>query len=691
MTLRGIALLIGVASLLWGGPVAGPEAQAQDRGAPRFGPPAPGDTVAAEASDAGRIWSLVAPPADRLVKRYGMEVDSAWATHLRRGVLRLPGCTGALVSANGLALTTARCVRQHLDAQRDTAVVAERPADERAVPALHADRLVRTSDVTMEVRAARKDTAEAAAVSAVQRRLQSETEARRHVEVATDGNGAYTAYTYQRHGDVRVAFLPDRRISAFGGTDAALTYPRPAFDVALLRVYTSEGRPLAPDHFFEPSTQGVRPGDAVFSAGPPTATRRAESAAQLAVRRDLVLPERRDRLETRAQALRAHLDTAEAMPASRRALRDAERALKQTRVRLEALRNEYVRARLEQRDAWLRHALRQDPALQRQFGGLLDSLAAIQNAKRTYGAAYRAFGDAKGGAYGSSTYRRLLRGEQEPPARTASSHASTATADSRQSSPGPPVETALLAARLEALQRHLRPDTAAIDRLLGGQPPAERAASVIEQLASPSAGGTNTFPTDGPAASVADAVGSRARSFHEQWRNLTQTERRLTRRLAEARRAVRSVPVLTGGRAPRLTDGRVRGYPYNGTTAPPFTTVFGLYDQNRAFGRDEPRALPERWQEAAGMDRSVPLTFVASVDGAVSNDGAPLLTQSLELVGVAAEANIQGVAGTYLFLPERMRTVGTDVRGLREALTAVYGADALVDELFGGRSSGRSP
>ena len=693
MTRRGIALIIGVAGLLCGSLGAvGPEAQAQDRGAPRFGPAAPSDTVVAEASDAGRVWSLMSPPADRLARRYGMEVDSAWATHLRRSVLRLPGCTGALVSADGLALTTARCVRRHLDSEGDTAVVAERPADERAVSALHADRLVRTSDVTAAVRAARQDTVAAAAVSAVQGRLQEEAEAGRHVEVSADGDGAYTAYTYRRYQDVRVALLPDRRISAFGGTDAALTYPRLAFDVALLRIYTSEGQPLAPDHFFEPSTQGARPGDAVFSAGPPAATRRAESAAQLATRRDLVLPERRDRLGTRAQALRARLDTAGAMPSLRPALRDAERALKQTRARLEALRNEYVRARLEQRDERLRRALRRDPALQRRFGGLLDSLDAIQNAKRTLGAAYRAFGDVEGGPYGSSTYRRLLRARaQAPPARTASSHASMAAADSLQSSSGP-VEIALLAARLEALQQHLRPDSAAVDRLLGGESPAERAASVVDQLASASGDGTHAFPTAGPAADVAAVVGTRARSFHEQWRGLTRAERRLTRRLADARQAVRSVPVLASGTAPRLTDGRVRGYPYNGTTAPPFTTVFGLYERNRAFGGETPWGLPERWQKEGGrMDRSTPLTLVASVDGAVSNNGAPLLNQSLELVGVAAGPNIQGVAGTYLFLPERMRTVGTDVRGLREALTAVYGADALVDELFGGRSSDRSP
>jgi hypothetical protein len=678
MTLRGLLLLlVGFACLMAAG--AERSAQAQDRGAPRFGPAVPGDTIEAEASDAGRRWSLVAPPVDRFEERYGMAVDSAWAAHLRRNVLRLPNCTASLVSANGLALTSARCVRRHLEAAAEDAVVAEQPGEERPVPGLHADRLVRARDVTAAVQAAGQDSTGAAAVRSVQRRLQSDAGPNRHVEVAVDGPEAYTAYTFRRYEDVRLVFLPERALSDFGGIDAAMTYPRQALDVALLRVYTAEGRPQSSDRVFELSGQGVRPGDPVVSVGPAVATHRAESAEQAAVRRDLVLPERRDRLETWTRTMRAHLDTADTSPQQRAALRDAERALKQTRARLEALRNEYVQTRLERRDAQFRHALRRAPGLQDRFGGLLDSLAVLQAAKRERAAAYRAFGAGQGRDYQSSVYRWMLRGAASG---EASPHSLAAVS--------PSVETALLADRLAAVERYLRPDTGAVRRLLAGQSPTERAAALVEQFVSASSGasGQNTGPEGDPAAEVAAVVRPRAQTVHEEWRRLVQAERRLTDRLAEARAAVRSVSVMPSGDVPRLTDGRVRGYPYNGTTAPPFTTFFGLYEQNRAFGAAAPWALPGRWQSSeTGLDRSVPLNFVASVDGTVSNSGAPLLTQSLEVVGVAVGPNIQGVAGTDLFLPERMRTVAVDVRGLREALTAVYEADPLVEELFGGASA----
>ena len=46
----------------------------------------------------------------------------------------------------------------------------------------------------------------------------------------------------------------------------------------------------------------------------------------------------------------------------------------------------------------------------------------------------------------------------------------------------------------------------------------------------------------------------------------------------------------------RIADGVVKGYPYNGTQAPWFTTFYGLYDRHFSFpGRDE-WALPDRWK-----------------------------------------------------------------------------------------------
>lgn len=697
MALRRLFLLIpGLVVVL--GSLGGTPLQAQDRGAPRFGSVSADDTVEAEASDSGRLWSLTALPFDRFDRRYGVQADSAWATHLRRGLLQLGPCTAAFVSADGLALTSAECLRMHRRGTSDSeAIVVERPADEPRLSGIHADRFVSATDVTAQVEAAQHDAAVQEAVASVQRQLQAKAEQNRRVEVIADaGDDSYMAYTYRRFEEVRGAFLPSRTVSDFGGIDAAMTYPRQVLDAALVRVYTPDGSPLSVNHFFEVPTQEVRPGEAVFAVGHSRTPQRAETAKQLAARRDFVLPNQRDLLRTWTRTTRAYLDTAEGTnPQWSTVIRAGERAQKRIQARLDALQDEYFWARLQRRDAQLREALHRDSLLKRQFGGLLDSLAGIQEAKRSLASAHRAFGTFGAAAYGSSTFQRLLKAVRGDTTREGTFDTEFRLAAQTVKTPPRPasVETALLADRLRRVQEHLRPDSAAVRRLLQGQTPDERAASFVEtsMLASrdyePKEG--QIVPPDDPMAAVVEGVAPRARSFYEEWTRLARAERLLTRRLARVRQAVHPMPIqLSGLGAPRLTDGRVLGYPYNGTTAPPFTTFYGLYARSHAFAESGPWALPDRWRRpGAEMDRSVPINLAASTDPAAGTEGAPLLNKYLEIVGVTVDTNIQGSAGAYLFLPERMRTVAVDVRGLRQSLRVIYEAEELVDELVGGSSN----
>ena len=144
-----------------------------------------------------------------------------------------------------------------------------------------------------------------------------------------------------------------------------------------------------------------------------------------------------------------------------------------------------------------------------------------------------------------------------------------------------------------------------------------------------------------------------------------------------------------GSFSPRIADGIVKGYPYNGTLAPAYTTFYGLYDRyfghGEGVGIGEEWNLPERWKTPpAGLDLSTPLNFVSTTDSYGGNSGSPAVTPDLELVGLNFDRNINGLSRDFIYLPEQGRNVMVDVRAIRAALDVVYDADRIVAEMVAG-------
>jgi len=134
----------------------------------------------------------------------------------------------------------------------------------------------------------------------------------------------------------------------------------------------------------------------------------------------------------------------------------------------------------------------------------------------------------------------------------------------------------------------------------------------------------------------------------------------------------------------RISDGVIKAYDYNGTSAPAITTYFGLYDRHYSNGEVFPWSLPERWLDNPPMElmRS-PFNTVSTNDIIGGNSGSPLINKSKEVVGLIFDGNIESLPGNFIYDSKSARTVSVHAGGIIAAMKYVYKADRIVKELSG--------
>lgn len=676
------------------------------------------DTIRMGRFDYGKMWTFEYAPEEYFSETYGFRADSAWFEQARLSVLRIPGCSASFISPHGLVITNHHCVRSRVSEVSgpdehllDEGFFAHDLAEERPIPGYYADQLIAAVDVSDEVFAA-LDAADEAGRDAAQETVSAAIGERLRAAHPMDGDsvwvqivplyngGRYSAYVFRRFTDLRLVAAAELNMGFFGGDPDNFTYPRYALDFAFLRVYGGDGNPYEPSHYFRLG-EGVEEGDPVFIIGNPGSTNRLQTVAQLEYQRNVQVPGLIHLLGSRHEAMgdyrRASPDEAEEIDI-RNKMFGLSNSLKASQGRIEALGDPSIIARKSDADRQLREAIAADAELAGRYGTLFDEIAALQAGKREQAAEFKAFL-----AFGSSLLESaLLR-------RTAAAHAYIAAREAGASeeqiaqlaenlsgvaSNPPGLERRLLAERLADWERYL-PDSELTRAALAGRTPDVAAEYLLANSRLADADGAQAILNgEGLGGDPALAVGAAAAPLIEAYsaaaQPLAREEARLASELGRARFAVygRTVPP-DGTSSPRIADGVVRGYRYNGTIAPPMTTFYGVYDrfyghQNSASSEDW--QLPARWRTPpVGLDLSTPLNFVSTTDSYGGNSGSPAVTPGLEVVGLNFDRNIEGLSRDFIYLPERGRNVMVDVRAIREALDVVYDLDRILVEADTGR------
>lgn len=679
------------------------------------------DTVRAGRFDQGKMWTFEFPPTDYFAEAYGFRPDQAWFERARLGALRIPNCSASFVSPNGLVLTNHHCAREFVsqvagegESLLDDGLVARDLSDERSVEDFEADQLVAIVDVTDEVNGA-LDALPAAERAEAREALLEEIEARilaenggedsgHVVEMISLYNGGRTsAYVFRRYSSARLVMAPELQIGFFGGDPDNFTYPRYNLDFAFFRIYDDAGQPLQTDHYFEVDPDGLTPGAPVFIVGNPGSTSRLQTVAELEFRRDVSDRAVIELLESRMAVLDGYI-RAHPVEAEARDLRNSyfglANSLKAYRGQVEGLQDPVVIARRQDTERAFQAEIEARPDLASRYGSLIEDMAALQDQKAAQAPGFGAFLAMTSPDMESATLHRALIAFQILSARQggAPPEAVEDLVTELEAVPqqAPELDRAFMEARFRDFVNFYGPDSPLASAVLAGMSVEQRAGGIVgaSQL-SDSANAVNAVASGSltigdPAIGIVRAYLPAFIGFQQVVASVFPQEEEVAADLGRARFEVYGTDVPPDATfSLRIADGVVSGYDYNGTRAPAFTTLYGLYDRHFSHAGEADWALPRRWLDArSSLDLSTPMNFVSTVDIIGGNSGSPVLDRDLQVVGVVFDGNIESLPGDYIYLPERNRSVTVDIRAILEALDDVYDLDRLVLELTTGRLVG---
>jgi len=662
------------------------------------------------------MWTFDNPPIKQLKERYGFEPTREWLDHVRLSSVRFnDGGSGSFVSPRGLVLTNHHVALTQLQKVSSPAkdyvkdgFYARTEAEELKCPDLEVNVLVAMEDVTPRVLSAVKPgmTEEAAlkARKAETARIEKESLERTGLrsDVISLYQGAeYWLYQYKKYTDMRLVFAPEQQIAFFGGDPDNFTYPRHDLDFALFRVYEN-GKPVENKHYLKWYAKGAGDGELVFVSGHPGSTSRLETMTQIETERDYDLPLILKVLNRRVETARRY--AAQGPEQARQAARIiffTENSLKAFKGRAQGLADKNLVAKMQKDEASFRALVASKPEWEKAYGGAWDAIAQAEMKHRQILKTYRLYS-----LRWSSLAEIALNivqyvAEVKKPDGERLEGYHDSQLDSlrfRLFSPAPiypRYEAAMLEGALQLSLEELSANDPFMKAVLGARTPAEVAKAAVEgtKLADPAFrkslvdGGEAAVQASGdPMMGLARTIDpfdrQRIKAFED---NVESVETPAGEKIGQARFAVYGKSLYPDATFTlRLAYGAVKGYPMNGTQAPPMTTFFGLYDRAYSFGLKPPYNLPARYLERrTRLDLAGPLDFVNTCDITGGNSGSPVINKQGELVGLIFDGNIESLVGDYVYYEVNNRAVAVHSGAIIEALRELYDASPLADELEG--------
>jgi Peptidase S46 len=661
------------------------------------------------------MWTFDNPPLKLLKERYNFTPTQQWLDHLRLSSVRLnDGGSGSFINARGLLLTNHHValgqLQKNSTAEHDyvrDGFYAGTADQEMKSQDLEVNVLMSLENVTDKVNAQVKGSKNSeeefakrkAAIAEIERESTEKTGMRSDVVTLYQG-GEYWLYRYKKYTDVRLVFAVEQQTAFFGGDPDNFTYPRYDLDMAIYRVYEN-GKPIESTDYLKWNAKGAEDGDLVFVSGHPGSTERSDTYAELVFDRDDNMPTIIQILKRRIGVLKDY--SARGPEQARQAtsmIFGLENSRKAFEGRLLGLQDKNLMEKKRKEEDDFKAKVDANPEWKKEYGSAWEKVArAVDKSRsRLKEQFYRGL-DSQLGTLAINLVTYIAEVKKPDGERLPGFHESQLESlKQRLFSPAPVYPEMEIARMSNALAADLEangPDDPWVKAVLNGRTPQQAATEMVSgtKLADPAF--RKTLADGGQAAVDASTdplivlarIIDPIRREQIKWLedNVQSVQQQAGEQLGKARFAVYGKSTYPDATFTlRLSYGQVKGYPMNGTMAPPKTTMFGLYDRAASFGYKFPFDLPKRYVDGRDkLDLSAPINFVTTNDIIGGNSGSPVVNRDGEIVGLIFDGNIESLVGDFVYDGTANRAVAVHTAGMTEAMIKLYGAQKLVDEIIG--------
>ena len=585
------------------------------------------------------------------------------------------GCTGELVSDQGLLFTNHHCgysyIQKHSSVEHDylkDGFWALNRGEELPNPGLTVRFLDRMEDVTAQVLKGYKPGKmdELDRIKIVKKNSEKLKE-----QAVKDGKGLkasvealyygnqYFLFVFREYTDVRLVGAPPSSIGKFGGETDNWMWPRHTGDFSIFRIYAGKDNlpadysedniPYTPKKSLKISRAGVKEGDFTFVYGCPGSTQEYVHSEAVKYISEVSDPEKIALRTTRLQIMKKYMDKSQAVRiqySSKYA--GVANAWKKWQGEAKGLKKMKTVATKQAYEARFR-----EWAQGTEFKDVLDNLAYIYQERN---ALYRAY------EYYNETVRSIERLRMV-------SGRPFEMKDYYQ-----PIDEETFVALMEAFDKNLDD--------------AYKPAYFLQKRAeydSMEAWKDDVFASDEDARALSDALDAFYRgAIVNKVRSLNESLQLVYRDYMRAQMAFEPEKAFypDANLTLRVAYGHVEGYrPADAIYYHPVSTLRGIIEKDNPdiFDYNIPQTLRDIYAQGGHEDQ--PVCFLATNHTTGGNSGSPVLNAEGNLIGINFDRVWEGTLSDLAFDPDVCRNISLDVRYILFIIKEIGHADYLLDEM----------